>query len=90
MEVAPQGELVEVRIANTGRPLEVTVESLFQPFTRAHSSVEGTGLGLYIVDGIARAHGGTVKGSSSPSRTCFTMALPVDVWFSRDTSSAPV
>ncbi len=34
------------------------------------------GLGLYIVDQIARAHGGSVVAEASGGRTVFTVRLP--------------
>ena len=37
----------------------------------------GTGLGLSLVHRIVTDHGGTIRVSSRPGRTCFTIALPV-------------
>lgn len=52
------------------------IDKLFDPYTRSsHSS--GTGLGLYIVHQIARAHGGSVDVSSSSDGTTFTVKLPI-------------
>jgi signal transduction histidine kinase len=52
---------------------------LFQKFHRrsAAQGVEGTGLGLYIVDRIAKAHGGRVHLDSEPGRgSTFAVELP--------------
>jgi len=38
--------------------------------------VKGTGLGLFIVRQIVRAHGGTVSLSSGEGKTVFTVKLP--------------
>jgi signal transduction histidine kinase len=54
-------------------------ERIFRPFERAvrFLEVSGFGLGLFIVQQIAEAHGGSVKLESAPSRgTTFTVELP--------------
>ena len=57
---------------------EATLERLFQPFTRASAQPhqQGLGLGLYIAAEIARAHGGALDVTSSPSETRFTLRMP--------------
>ncbi|MDQ3033719.1 MAG: PAS domain S-box protein [Myxococcota bacterium] len=54
------------------------VQHLFDPFSRGarHPGHEGLGLGLFIVDQIARAHGGRVDIRSDESGTCFAVTLP--------------
>jgi signal transduction histidine kinase len=37
---------------------------------------EGLGLGLYIANEIAIAHGGTLGVESTPVETCFTFRMP--------------
>jgi signal transduction histidine kinase len=37
----------------------------------------GTGLGLSIVHRIVSDHGGSVRVSSRPGHTCFTISLPL-------------
>jgi signal transduction histidine kinase len=37
---------------------------------------QGTGLGLALVHRIITDHGGTIRVSSRPGRTCFTLGLP--------------
>jgi two-component system sensor histidine kinase/response regulator len=46
------------------------------PFAVTAETRGGAGLGLYIVDQIARAHGGSVVAEASGGRTIFTVQLP--------------
>lgn len=50
---------------------------VFEPFYTTKSN--GTGLGLAVVDSVARAHGGWVSCESTPGLgTCFTFSLPLN------------
>ncbi len=54
---------------------------LFRPFARSRqfNSPAGLGLGLVLVDKLARAHGGEVRYASAPDGgAMFTIVLPVD------------
>ena len=54
---------VRIEVNNQGHIPADRASTLFDPFTRVHdqrSRTEGLGLGLYIVDQLARAHGGEV------------------------------
>jgi signal transduction histidine kinase len=55
--------------------------ALFQPYSRRHQrlAIKGTGLGLYIVKGIAEAHGGRVRADSpgEGAGATFTVTLPL-------------
>lgn len=67
-------------VANAGDAIPATtLARLFQPFARsaAGPSQEGLGLGLYIVQEIARAHGGVVTAMSDVDETRFTFTMPV-------------
>ena len=67
-------------VANGGVPIPPAArEQLFQPFFRGavRRSQQGLGLGLFIVNEIARAHGGTMNVASSEEETCFTFAMPL-------------
>jgi len=76
----PQGVLLEVH--NWGEPIPAdALPRLFQPLHRAVVGVDNTtrsvGLGLYIVDQIVRAHGGTLSVTSTGrDGTTFTVRLP--------------
>jgi signal transduction histidine kinase len=70
--------LVSVGDHGLGIPPE-RQRGLFEPFSRLHPEhgAPGTGLGLYIVKGIAGAHGGRVWVESAPGTgSTFAVALP--------------
>jgi signal transduction histidine kinase len=55
---------------------------IFDRFYRADSprvaAIGGSGLGLYIVRALVRAHGGTIEVQSEPGHgTVFTLRLPI-------------
>jgi signal transduction histidine kinase len=69
------GDAVELSVANRGERIpEELRPHLFEPFRRGGSG-EGAGLGLYIVDQIVHAHGGSVE-LRSDTTTVFTVKLP--------------
>lgn len=71
---------LELFVANAGEPIPPAVmESIFEPFTRGEHrpSLQGLGLGLYISHEIARAHGGTLSVTSTPTETRFTFRMPL-------------
>ena len=70
----------KLSVANSGPPIPPsTLPRLFQPFTRGTGGTnpQGLGLGLYIANEIARAHGGMLTVSSSPAETRFTFQMPL-------------
>lgn len=69
---------VEVSISNVGKPIPPEVLSqLFLPFRRAATKARGgVGLGLYIVEQIVSAHGGTIHVHSDAAATRFVVRLP--------------
>jgi signal transduction histidine kinase len=72
------GEFV-LSVTNEGRELpQYVIDGLFKPYWRAASrpGSEGLGLGLYIVDQIARAHGGAIGVRSEGGSTSFVFRLP--------------
>ena len=56
-----------------------TMQRLFQPFARGdvRPSQQGLGLGLYIANEIARAHGGAIDVTSTADETRFTFRIPL-------------
>jgi signal transduction histidine kinase len=69
---------VRVEFENDGPPIPPEVmRSMFDPFRRGGGAGEGLGLGLFIVQSIIEAHGGTVEVDSGPGRPVrFTVILP--------------
>jgi two-component system, OmpR family, sensor histidine kinase KdpD len=77
---ANEHQAVEIAVRNSGSVIpageQTRVVERFYRGARARQ-VPGTGMGLAIVQEIARAHGGTLAVSSSPeSGTTFTLSLP--------------
>jgi signal transduction histidine kinase len=80
IRVAARGEPggVTIEVANRGPPIPEALQPvIFDAFRRVEQPHgDGLGLGLYIVDQIARAHGGSVAVRSSDDETVFTVRLP--------------
>lgn len=76
--VVGEAGAVTFSVSNESEPIAPdSLLTLFQPFRGGQSGVSrGLGLGLYIVDQIARAHGGTVTATSDPTVTRFVVKLP--------------
>jgi signal transduction histidine kinase len=70
-----QPDTVCVMVSNGGEISEAVRHNLFAPFVTSREE-GGTGLGLFIVDQIARAHGGQMSVSSAEGVTAFTLTLP--------------
>ncbi len=75
------GAVLAVENEGPAIPAEL-LPALFEPFSRGSARregdrVRGLGLGLYIVDQVVRAHGGTIDVASTAQRgTAFTVRLP--------------
>jgi signal transduction histidine kinase len=71
---------ISVRDSGSGIPI-AEQDQLFTRFFRGHQSkerqVQGTGLGLYIVNHIVQSHRGVMQVTSSPNGSTFTMVLPM-------------
>lgn len=78
------GDGVRVSVHNEGTPIPATEQAhIFDPYARASTAAQGGtagwGLGLTLVRGVARAHGGDVSMTSEEGAgTTFTIELPVD------------
>jgi len=73
------GEYAVISFSDTGVGIPVEdQERIFEPFYTSKDSGNGTGLGLPIVLGIIRQHGGHILLDSAPGRgTTFTLYLPL-------------
>lgn len=68
-----------IEVQNQGAIPEALLPDLFNPFKSGalqHARQGNLGLGLFIVQQVAKAHGGTVTVISADGRTCFRLELP--------------
>lgn len=63
-------------VSNRGAIPRATLDVLFSPFKPRERYSRGLGLGLYIVDQIVRAHGGTLQLEPDAANTCARVCLP--------------
>jgi Signal transduction histidine kinase len=68
-------------VANAGEAIDgETLARIFEPMRRGKTGVvrhdSGLGLGLYIAQEIAKAHGGAIAAESKGRQTVFTVVLP--------------
>lgn len=69
-----------ISVSNRGAPIPAeAMPHLFTAFQRGdvQPNQQGLGLGLYIAQEIARAHGGIISVQSNPDQTTFTAAFPL-------------
>jgi CheY-like chemotaxis protein/anti-sigma regulatory factor (Ser/Thr protein kinase) len=79
LRVAREGEeQVRLEVEDTGTGMSDEVKShLFEPFYTNKEPGKGTGLGLAVVFGSVRSHGGTVTVESEEGKgTCFSIRFP--------------
>ncbi|MDR3568336.1 MAG: PAS domain S-box protein [Syntrophobacteraceae bacterium] len=72
------GRYVELRVKDTGHGIDPRIiDSIFDPFFTTKKLGEGTGLGLSVVHGIVKGHGGAITVESMvDGGTAFTVLIP--------------
>ena len=75
----PPGEYAKLSVSDTGSGIAPEImDKIFDPFFTTKDVGKGTGMGLSVVHGIIKDHGGTITLSSkSGEGTTFTVLLPV-------------
>jgi signal transduction histidine kinase len=79
MRLTGDAERVAVEVHNRGTIPSEMLPRIFEPFRSGRHSgqrAEGLGLGLFIAQAIARAHGGGLEVDSGDDATMFRLVLP--------------
>ncbi len=72
------GSYMMLTVSDTGHGIDPAImDRIFDPFFTTKQAGEGTGLGLSVVYGIAKAHGGEITVQSEPGKGCtFSVYFP--------------
>lgn len=70
---------IAIEVEDNGPGIDSTyIKHVFEPFFTTQGIGEGTGLGLSVVHGIVKQHGGEIEITSEPGRTKVTIFLPIE------------
>ena len=72
------GRYLRLAVSDTGSGINpAIIDRIFEPYFTTKDKSKGTGLGLTVVHGIVKGHGGEIKVESQVGEgTCFTVYLP--------------
>jgi len=75
------GEYIKITVSDTGTGIDPEIiDQIFDPFFTTKGVGKGTGMGLAVVNGIVKDHGGSISVSSVLGKgTTFTIFLPKTV-----------
>jgi len=73
------GPYVKLSISDTGHGMDsVTMDRIFDPYFTTKEQDKGTGMGLAVVHGIIKGHGGGIQVQSTPAKgTRFDILFPI-------------
>jgi PAS domain S-box-containing protein len=91
LTLAP-GQYLRLAISDTGSGISpAIIERIFEPYFTTKDKSKGTGLGLAVVHGIVKGHGGKIEVQSRVGEgTCFTVYLPVSHNKTADNGGHPI